>query len=410
MIYLHFYKAIRKIIWLLLTGIAKVLPYWRSALSVNVFAPLLSLPVSLPLNYKRLPAGFADKFIKVKTIPKRKIFVLKNVYVNGQAVVFKNIRIFIPSLTWIRDIDLFRTGDMFVKQWKKNLTKHHRLKNAALVYDDWSASNYYHWMIESLPRLLMVQNKFPGFVLIVPEPSPEYITATIALLNFTNLYPLNRHAATVLQVENLVLPELVYYEEKEENVLTQDKKLTGIEMEQLLAASTFNSKHGELIVTVQKKLLLSYYDKPAVPLNRIYISRSQQKSRRLLNEPELIPCLTKHGFEIKYFEEMKFLEQMDLLFNTAVFISVHGSNMVNILFMQKGSIVIELMNENYLNDAYYLLSSTLQLPYYAVPCKMANALIETGGDTVKLNDADLLADIAAFEQIIKAAIEVVPSL
>ena len=394
----------------LITAISKYLPYWKETSFVEIAPPLLSVRVNLPVNNEMLPGNLRQKFIAVKSIPSRRIFILKNVCVNGQAVVFKNMRIFIPSLPWIRDIDLFRTGNIFIQQWKKNLVKHNSLKNAALVYDDWSAANYYHWMIESLPRLLLVQKKFPGFVLIVPQPSPEYITTTIALLNFTVLYPLNRHAATVIKVQNLVLPELVYYEEKEEDVIVQDNKLAGIELPQQPAAATFNYKEAELIITVQKKLLITQYRKPAVPVKRIYISRSQQKSRRLLNEPELLPCLTKYGFEVKHFEGMKFLEQMDLLFNTAVFISVHGSNMVNILFMQKGSKVIELMNENYLNDAYYLLSSTLQLSYYAVPCKMADTSIDLSGDTVKINDADLLADIAALEQIIKIAIEVVPGL
>lgn len=400
------YKWTIRTIMSIITVVSKYLPQWKETLCIEVFPPLLSIKVTLPVNHQLLPKALGQQFISVKNIPSRRIFILNNVYISGQAVVFKNCRIFIPSLTWLRDIDLFRKGDLFIKQWKQNIHKPESKKNYALVYDDWSAANYYHWMIEALPRLLMVQNKFPDAVLIVPEPAPEYITLTLAIMQYTCLYTLHRHPGSVLKVKKLVLPELVYYEEKEENVSAQDKKISKGHAEIRPGAMPFNYQQEELIKVVRNKLMVAYRDKPVIPSKRIYISRSRQKYRQLVNEQQLLPFLASNGFEIKYFEDMKFMEQIDMLFNTVVFVSVHGSNMVNILFMQKGSRVIELMNENYLNDAYYLLSSTFQLPYYAVPCKMADASINISDDSVKLNDADLVADTASLQQIIKTAIEV----
>src|SRR6187397_1936255 len=83
----------------LFTRISRLLPLWKEAEYIDIIPPLLSLPVSLPVNWEMLPAEFASKFIKVKSIPARRIFILKNVYVNGQAVVFKNMQVFTPSLT-----------------------------------------------------------------------------------------------------------------------------------------------------------------------------------------------------------------------------------------------------------------------------------------------------------------------
>jgi hypothetical protein len=64
-------------------------PYWKEATLTDVFPAMLSLPVSLPLNHGSLPLGFAKMFVKVKSIPARRIFILKNVYINGHAVVLK---------------------------------------------------------------------------------------------------------------------------------------------------------------------------------------------------------------------------------------------------------------------------------------------------------------------------------
>jgi capsular polysaccharide biosynthesis protein len=151
---------------------------------------------------------------------------------------------------------------------------------------------------------------------------------------------------------------------------------------------------------------LQHFPGPSRADRKIFISRSKQQLRRLVNEEEVLAVLVKYGFEMQFFEDMSFLEQLQLMLETAVFISVHGSNMVNILFLQKAATVIELMNREYLNDAYYLLSSSLQLNYYSVPCTMADAItIVPGIDTVLLNDAHLIADVPEIEQVINLALK-----
>jgi hypothetical protein len=78
--------------------------------------------------------------------------------------------------------------------------------------------------------------------------------------------------------------------------------------------------------------------------------------------------------------------------------------MVNILFLPASAKVIELMNATYLNDAYYLMASSIEIPYYSVPCSMANPAIADRGDSVLINDADLLADLPQLENVIQLAL------
>ncbi|GAB3530129.1 hypothetical protein GCM10027443_10350 [Pontibacter brevis] len=370
---------------------------------------MLSLPVSLPVNFDMLPEPFARQFVKTKRIPKRRIFVLTNVWVSGRAVVFKNLRIFTPSLPWLRDIPLYRKGGVFLKQWAKNTRQVPSTETVALAYDNWSAENYYHWMIESLPRLLLVQKKFPDAVILLPEPTPAYIRTTIAMLGFEKVLLLSRRDDVVLKVHQLVLPELVYYEEEEFGDLHQYKSRKAAAAEGKETSSmpvpVPKPEEEELIVTVRRKLLQQMSKKPVAPVRKIFVSRSRQKTRRLLNEHEVLPVLAKYGFETVCFEDLTFVEQVQLMLETAVFVSVHGSNMVNILFLHTGATVVEMMNEALLNDAYYLMASSIGLPYYSVPCSMADKRISLSDDAVKLNDADLLVNVSELEETLVQALQ-----
>lgn len=378
-----------------LLKVSQLLPRWEKAEAIDVYPPLLSLPVALPVNYYMLPPAFGCQFIPVKSIPRRKIFILTNVFVSGQAVVFKNFRIFIKSLTWVRDIHLFRDANLLLQQFKGN---YKTLDNdtVALVYDDWSAANYYHWMIEALPKLMLVKKAYPDAKFLVPSPAPEFITATLNLLKFDNRETLGRYKLNVIKVPQLILPELVYYEQQEEDVITAEEK-------KLLKNDNRDSYPLELIEVVRMQLVSDILE-PAIPNRKIFISRSRQKTRRLLNEETMLGIATAYGFEIKYFEEMSFWEQRALMQQTSVFLSVHGSNMVNILFMQPGTKVIELMNQDYVNDAYYLLASSIGLPYFSVPCSMqTNAA--TSQDRVALNDADIIVDEIFLSTVLEMALK-----
>ncbi|CAN5545515.1 hypothetical protein BH11BAC3_BH11BAC3_31680 [soil metagenome] len=375
--------------------VSQLLPRWKKAAAIHLYPPLLSLPVARPVNFEMLTPAFGCQFISIKSIPGRKIFILKNVFVSGQAVVFKNFRIFIKSLTWERDIQLFRDANLFIRQFKGNY-KTLDSDVFALVYDDWSAANYYHWMIEALPKLMLVKKAYPNARIIVPSPAPEFILATLNLLQFDNLETLGRYKLNVIKVPQLILPELVYYEQQEEDVITRKEK-------KLLNNDHKDTYPVELIEVVREQLV-SDIIAPVTPNRKIFISRSRQKTRRLLNEEAMLGMITAYGFEIQYFEEMSFWEQRALMLQTSVFLSIHGSNMVNILFLQPGSKVIELMNQEYVNDAYYLLASTIRLPYFSVPCTMQETAI-INQDRVALNDADIIADEIILRTVLEMALK-----
>ena len=377
------YPAIRKFLFFLLTCIARILPGLKPSKTQPVL-PAQSLPVFLPVNINTLPDKFAKRFFVKKKVGERHLSFFKNVYVNGDAVIFKNLRVFRPSLATEKNLFWYKSGRFLVRQWLFKVTKIANDETVALVYDQWGYENYYHWMIESLPRLLIIQKKYPDCLIILPEPTPEFIKTTVVLMGFKKLVYLHTKEMVLLKAKNLVTPNLVF-EQAEEYFTVPLNKSQRSKPHHFKNLFPWGAFEEELIVSVRRQLLSHF--KPVNSGKRIFVSRSLQSQRKLVNETEIESILLKYRFEIIYFEKMSFSEQVTLMQQTSVLLSLHGANLVNILFLPPSAIVIEMMNEDFLNDLYFILASSLTLSYYSVPCTMTDTSLKPPKDVVVLYDA-----------------------
>ena len=395
-------NLISKPIYFVATGIARSLPLLQENEVIEAFPKSPVLLTSLPANFEKLPPEFARRFTKTKRIPEQHIFILRHVYINGWAIVFKNFRIFLRSLPWKNDLPLYRQGRFLLRQWLSKKIKIPDNEIAALAFDQWAVRNYYHWMIESLPRLMLIKMHYPNCVLIFPEPAADFIESTVAAMGFSKIQVLQRESAKIIKVPTLLFPQIVYSDVDDRLATSDNIPPSG---KTIKSKYPVTGPYEELILTVRKKLLSHHCPTPVARKKRLYISRSKQTKRRLLNEEEIKPVLNKYGFETVYFEDMNFTRQIAVMFEADIFVGLHGANMVNILFLQEGAKVVELMNEDFLNDVYYLLASSIGLPYYSVPCAMADKTIKPTDDIITLNDAHVVVDVHQFEETIKLAVE-----
>lgn len=370
--------------------LARVSPRWKSARVVDVLPQIEWLKVKSPVNVSDLRTEFASQFVRAKNIPARRVFELRNVCVTAEGVTFRNARVFIPSLPWTKDLERYQTGDFLARQWKGNVRTVDQ-QPLILAFDHWALSNYYHWMIESLPRLYLAQTLYNGCTILLPDDVHEYVTTSLELLDITNLQRIGTDE--VVRVPRLIMPEIVYYngvENEDEPPLGKDSLVPGSTMDE------------ELILPVRRKLLSRF--SPKDPFRKVYVSRSHSRMRRLVNEEDILPALNAFGFEIVFFEGMTLIEQIRLMQETVVFAGVHGSNMVNLLFLPSTAKVIELMNEHQLNDAFYLLASTIGIDYYSVSCQMSDETLKSSNDSVAINDADLVVDADRFRNVLENAL------
>lgn len=97
---------------------------------------------------------------------------------------------------------------------------------------------------------------------------------------------------------------------------------------------------------------------------RIYISRANANHRRLLNEAAVIDRLQALGFQVIELETRSLAEQIALFAQAKVIVAPHGGGLTNLIFAAPGTIVIELMTRGYLRHYYWQISRQLQLQHF----------------------------------------------
>ncbi len=196
-------------------------------------------------------------------------------------------------------------------------------------------SNYFHWLIDTLPRLLVLDS--------LP------LEATITLLMRADLKPFQR-----LSLEMCLPPTLTvqYVEERD-----------WVSVETLLFPSYVRLQLNKYIpieylnfVRDAIRAQIAAADAPAA--ERIYISRQAASARRVGNEAEVVDCLSRYGFEVVQMELLPFAEQVKLMRSVKWIVGPHGAGMTNMLFADQATVIEFTYNSPrpvlYRNLAFFL--------------------------------------------------------
>ncbi len=100
-------------------------------------------------------------------------------------------------------------------------------------------------------------------------------------------------------------------------------------------------------------------------IKKIYVSRKYATSRCVANEAEISARLTTLGFETVYLENMSIKEQIKLFKTTHTVVAPHGAGLSNMVWMNKGCKIIELMPTP-MNDVYARLAVFLGFSYQVI--------------------------------------------
>jgi len=322
----------------------------------------------LPQNFNQLPFEFAQQYNdQVTIIQPRKIYYLKNVYATWHGLVFKNLNIFIPSLQAPDLINYFQEP-LLLKQWFPKVTDIPDKFGVAIAHNQFAQDNYFHWIIDSLPRLINLREHHPNIPIVVLDSPKQFVIQTAEALGFNQFIKVNRKQ--VLKIHKLVLPD-----EGAVPVGCIDPYSIKIVREELI-----------------KKLGIANIN----PHRRIFVSRAKQTFRKIANQNELDLILKIYNFETVFFEGLPISEQIKIMQEATIFLSVHGANMANLLFLNAGTPVIELQSNTLINPLYWRLSTALSLPYYVLPCTpVINEPLNNH------SDVDIVVDTKKLEKILK---------
>ena len=201
------------------------------------------------------------------------------------------------------------------------------------VIDEWSA-NYFHWLTDCMPRIWEGLERDPDCPVILPESyrSLDFVTQSLDLLKVPVVY---FKSSKNLRVDILLLTA---------------------------KSSLLPNFHVELTQKTREKLSRKAIKEP---WRKIYISRKFAPKRKAHNETEVEVFLKRRGFEIVYAENLTFHQQIQLMSETALLVSLHGAALTNMLFLPKSSKVLELRNSgDSITQCYFNLASALELPYF----------------------------------------------
>lgn len=199
------------------------------------------------------------------------------------------------------------------------------------------SANYFHWLLETLPRIHHVNTESGKGLYVVP-PLQKFHQETLSFLELdrSNSRFIEVHDSEVWRFPLLKIPSPLNY--------------CGMPSELLL--SFWNS-------AVER----NHADVPRKPEKRIYLSRTDASTRRVSNESELIEALQKLGFELIQCSRLSFAQQVRLFREASVITGPHGAAMANLIFSREGTRVLELGTRAYENPCFEHLCASSGILY-----------------------------------------------
>ena len=222
--------------------------------------------------------------------------------------------------------------------------------------------NYYHWMIETVPRIRYLEKYVAQtgneVTLLIPSGLPAWASQTLDLLGWPNS-KIEILSSPAVHVENLVLPS---FPEPNVNDLQWIRKRI-LENESPDADATDFGKN-------------------------IYISRSNAIERRVINEEEVMNALSKYNFERFHLEERSLSQNAHMFNNAELIVGPHGAGLTDLIFSTDGS-VLELFGSK-VKQPYERLSSILGIKYESLGCSPKSTDIVVDPERLETKVQDML--------------------
>lgn len=289
--------------------------------------------------------------------PPIKSFIIPNAFASSYGVVMEKWKLIPESFSVYQSRKKDRIYSFFSFLKARILGRViHTKANCLLVNHCWH-DNYYHWMIELLPRLFLWEKKAPLLTLVIHKKKFKYQRETLAYFNFRDIIELDDgEILRCPQVEFSSFPNFSYLG----RIQSKGKNYSAIilRLNHRLLAEMVN----KIIQNIPNRI------NPA-PENKIYISRKKAPKRKIVNEIDLEALLHSEGFSTIIMEDLNFEQQVQLIQSASILIACHGAGLANCIFMKPNTVVIDLVPGNLPEFCFWNLAHARQLHYAHVHCK-----------------------------------------
>jgi len=342
----------------------------------NIVYPEHTLQVQLPVNCVPEDEVYFNDTLQ-GVVRACKIMELEDYYANRELVLWKNGKMLPEAFAhaWIIKSVYGSIRSQLKFRIKNFLRKTKIVKQPVLwCIDPYATGGYYHWIVEILPRLWLVKKYVPQLQFAVPDYFLErwpFVKEFMAMLGIEKYLVLDNNHKYL--IKHLVLPTR--------------------------AGDPFYRQHIPLINGAQwlKEAALKLSSKTVG--KRIYISRQKARYRKVVNEQEILPVLNQYGFTVVYLEDFNLADQISLLSRAEIVMSIHGAGLVNMVFMQEGSKLVEIRPAKvyHMYNCFYTLSPHCKCAYYYMLCDYAPQPLEHDS---RIDDHSLIIDVVKFDAFI----------
>jgi len=192
--------------------------------------------------------------------------------------------------------------------------------------------NFYHWMIEILPRLISYDrcSSLQYVPIIVPKSAPRFVAESLKLAGYLS--------------KVIFLDDGVY-------------RFNTLHMLSMLSPSMDVS--ADAVDWLNKK----FADAPSTPTapKRVYVSRRDAKIRFVSNECDLTRTLSEFGFETIVMSDLSLADQISIFRNAECIIGPHGAAFANLVFTRPTSIFIEFYSRGHYAPCFNRLANARML-------------------------------------------------
>ncbi len=293
----------------------------------------------LPLNSDA--PGFNLPTIKLtESFPTSYLYTINNALVAPHGIVMHKGKIIPESVSYAWKGRASRKT--FYKRLFLGKTKY--VKNRSIVIHNSYYKNYYHWMLEALPRLFSMRRQINNTTLLIPDNLSSFHHQTLVYFDIKEIFQYPK--TKLILAKELLLPTPVCPDYGQHN-----PKLL-IEMGAWLKEKTpATEKSGN--------------KSP----KRIFIIRESDKVRKLANQDDVITLLVEYNFTPISLEKLTITEQINLFRNANCIAGVQGAGLSNMIYMPKDSLIINLINKHHHDTCFFNLANALNHRIIMQQCK-----------------------------------------
>jgi capsular polysaccharide biosynthesis protein len=226
--------------------------------------------------------------------------------------------------------------------------------------------NYYHWLIDTLPRLCLLQavrTAEPVTLLMPTDLSPYQVTSLQRCIPpHMSIKYIDSHEPVI--VERLLMPSYI-----------RDRLNLYVPFEQL------NKIRSAILRNSDESLV-------GEPVRRVYVARGPARHRRVLNEEAVVDCLVRHNFRVVQPDNLSIEEQALLFRDVEWIVGPHGAGLTNMLFADH-AIVLEFLSDPKITSLHFRrLAASLGHEHHYLSVKQRS------------KDRDMTVDIGELERFL----------